>query len=160
PMQEQASTPVVTRAPAKTPSRRAMAVGAALAAVLLLSCGLLVGWQVTSGGRQATVQPTDAKTGGTTVVEASAPSRVPKYWDAAAAAKPSLAIEAEGHTAAVKKVFLRDQGRQAITVSLDKTVRIWDVETGDLIHTLRLPSGPGERGQIEAAALSADESIL
>jgi uncharacterized protein (TIGR03067 family) len=85
---------------------------------------------------------------------------LPANWDVAVTAKPALAIEAEGHTAAVKKVLLRDKGRQAITVSLDKTVRIWDVETGDLLHTLWMPDGPGERGQLEAAALSPDETLL
>lgn len=165
-----------------------LAGGGALAAVLFLSCGLLAWSLVQSSGSVTTglaadpsaaptrpVAPTNALASSSVplaapdpdpvvragiVVDGDKPTSLPRSWDGVATGKPILAIEPEGHTATVTKVFLRDQGRQAITVSLDRTVRIWDVESGDLLNTLRLPAGPGERGQLEAAALSADENLL
>src|SRR5262249_54522058 len=140
--------------------------GGAAAALLLALGAWLVGRSGTpagpigSGGADGPPPAPAAPVG--LIVEAvtPAPGSLPRHWDAPAEGKPTLVLEAEGHTAAVTKALLRDGGRQAITVSLDKTVRIWDAETGDLLRTYWLPRGPGERGQLEAAALSADETIL
>ncbi|MBD0401362.1 caspase family protein [Flammeovirga sp. EKP202] len=46
------------------------------------------------------------------------------------------------------------------TTSQDKTIKVWDITTGDLIKTLRVPIGEGLIGKLFACAVSNDESIL
>ena len=50
--------------------------------------------------------------------------------------------------------------RQVVTVSEDKTVRIWDVATGETVRVLRLPIGPGSAGELACAALSPKGRLL
>jgi WD40 repeat protein len=74
--------------------------------------------------------------------------------------KPFLALDAGGHTARVWKVLFTPDGKQVVTVSDDKTVRLWDVNTGQTVRVLRPPIGPGKEGKLYAAALAPDGSLL
>jgi WD40 repeat protein len=74
--------------------------------------------------------------------------------------KPILVLDAEGHTSIVWKVLFSADGRELITVSADKTIRCWDVRTGEPLRVLRPAIGPGLVGQLYAAALSPDGRIL
>ena len=74
--------------------------------------------------------------------------------------KPILVLNAEGHTAAIKKVMFTPDGKEIITVSHDKTVRIWDVETGESIRVIRPPIGKGDQGRLYTAAISDDGKTL
>ena len=73
---------------------------------------------------------------------------------------PRLALEAGGHTAVVKRVLFRPSGDEVLTVSEDKTIRIWDVATGTTLRVLRPPIGDGSEGMLYAAALSPDGTRL
>ncbi len=73
---------------------------------------------------------------------------------------PMLVLDAGGHTAPVKSVLFTPDGKELITVSHDKTVRTWDVATGEPLRVLRPPIGPGRAGQLFAAALSPDGRLL
>src|SRR5262249_42321422 len=42
----------------------------------------------------------------------------------------------------------------------DKTVRVWDLVTGRLMRTLRLPFGEGEKGEIHTVAISPDGELV
>jgi WD40 repeat protein/uncharacterized caspase-like protein len=77
-----------------------------------------------------------------------------------AAAPPILVLDAGGHTAPVSKVLFSPDGRELITVSHDKTFRTWDVASGEPLRVLRLPVGPGDEGQLNAAAMSRDGLFL
>jgi len=88
------------------------------------------------------------------------PASKPWRWTAPSTEKPALALDAEGHSGAIKHAFLLLGNTRAVTVSLDKTVRFWDVASGDTLSVLRLPFGPGDGGQLEAAALSPDGQML
>ena len=77
-----------------------------------------------------------------------------------AAAPPILVLDSGGHTSTVWKVLFTPDGKELISVSDDKTVRFWDVASGEPIRVLRPPIGPGDEGRLYAAALSPDGRTL
>ena len=52
----------------------------------------------------------------------------------------------EGHLGAVKAVGVTPDGRRAVSASEDVTLRIWDLESGQLLRTLE-----GHLGGVEVA---------
>ena len=74
--------------------------------------------------------------------------------------KPILVLDSGGHTARVCKVLFTPDGKELISVSYDKTIRIWDVATGETSRVLRPPIGGGQEGSIWAADLSPDGKTL
>jgi WD40 repeat protein len=70
--------------------------------------------------------------------------------------RPYLVLDPGGHTAMVRQAFLSPDGRHVMTASFDKTIRIWEVLTGEPLGTFRLPVGPGAEGAINAIAVSPD----
>ena len=81
-------------------------------------------------------------------------------WAVASSPKPLLTLNAEGHTDRVTRVLFTPDGRKVITVSADKSIRLWDVATGEPAGVLRLPAGPGRQGMLFAAALAPDGTTL
>jgi WD40 repeat protein len=77
-----------------------------------------------------------------------------------AAAPPVLVIDSGGHTSIVWQVLFTPDGRELISVSSDKTIRIWDVASGEPSRVLRTPIGPGEEGKLYAAVLAPDGRTL
>jgi WD40 repeat protein len=77
-----------------------------------------------------------------------------------AAAPPILVLDPGGHTAIVGQVLFTPDDRELISVSGDKTIRFWDVASGEPLHTIRPPIGPGNQGFLGAAALSPDGRTL
>lgn len=67
---------------------------------------------------------------------------------------PFLRIETGMHGAAINGIAADATDRQLVTVSDDKTARIWSAGDGDLVATLRVPIGPGAEGGLYAVALS------
>src|SRR5271157_3987868 len=74
--------------------------------------------------------------------------------------KPILVLDSGGHTAIVFKVLFTRDGKQLISVSQDKTIRVWDVASGAPLRVLRPPIGPIAGGQLIAAALTPDGRTL
>ena len=50
-----------------------------------------------------------------------------------------IALDAGGHTAPVRAMAFRSDGRELVTVSTDKTLRVWNVPSGQTSRTLRTP---------------------
>lgn len=79
-------------------------------------------------------------------------------WRAAVAAEipvsPVLRIETGMHGAAVNGIAVDEADHQLVTVSDDKTVRLWSAADGELLATLRAAIGPGPEGGLYAATLS------
>src|SRR5581483_4852259 len=98
----------------------------------------------------------------TWILLALATSSVPAFAaDSKDERKPELVLDLGGHTDTVRKVLFRPPlGKELITVSEDKTVRIWSVKTGACLKVIRLPLGPGEYGSLYAGAVSADGELL
>ncbi len=77
-----------------------------------------------------------------------------------AAAVPILVLDSGGHTSIVNKVLFTSDGKELISVSSDKTIRFWDVASGEPIRVVRLPIDTSKSGQLYAAALSPDGRTL
>lgn len=74
--------------------------------------------------------------------------------------KPILQIDTGGHMSIINNIFFTQNGQSLISVSDDKTVRIWDIESGKTTRILRGQIGSGNEGKIFAAALSPDNRLL
>ncbi len=71
-----------------------------------------------------------------------------------------LVIDPQAHAGIVNDMSFTANGKFLISVSDDKTIRIWDVEKGVLDRTIRSFSGAGAEGAIYAMALSPDSRFL
>jgi len=78
----------------------------------------------------------------------------------ALAAKPILIIDTGGHRAKINDVVFTKDGRYLVSASNDKTIRVWDISTGEIVRVLRGQISAGNKGKIYAAALSPDNRLL
>jgi WD40 repeat protein len=69
---------------------------------------------------------------------------------------PFLRVDPGEHTAPIRSLAADKQGRWLATVSVDKTLRIWDLTDGRLKSTFRPPIGQGTAGELWAVAMSPD----
>jgi WD40 repeat protein len=89
---------------------------------------------------------------------AHAQSQVPTNSGTAvgAAAAPILRIDPGAHTALPRALAYDAKNERIYSSSDDKTVRVWQVPSGKLLTTLRVPILDGPEGQLYAVALSPD----
>jgi WD40 repeat protein len=67
-----------------------------------------------------------------------------------------LTLDTGGHMAKVLELAITPDGKRLVSGSNDKTVRIWDIETGKAVRIIRGESAPGDWGALYAMALSPD----
>ncbi len=67
---------------------------------------------------------------------------------------PFLRIETGMHGAAINDIAVDEADKEVVTVSDDKTLRVWSATDGALVTTVRAPIGPGPEGGLYAVALS------
>lgn len=79
---------------------------------------------------------------------------------AAEDAAPRLVFETGGHTGKIRDLVYTSDGQHLVSGSYDKTVRIWDADTGETIRILRGEIGDGLNGAIYALDLSPDAVFL
>lgn len=77
-------------------------------------------------------------------------------WADAPPATPFIRINTRLHSAKIMDMAASRDGKVLATVSFDKTVKLWDAESGKLINTIRPPIGAGIEGVLHAVALSPD----
>lgn len=74
----------------------------------------------------------------------------------AADRNPQLALDTGGHQAFVVDLAITPDGKQIVSASNDKTVRVWDVASGKSVKVIRGETMPGKWGVIYAMAVSPD----
>src|SRR5262245_48095981 len=74
--------------------------------------------------------------------------------------KPILVADPKVHTAVIRSVAIDKAGKFAVSGSEDKTVRIWSLDDGKLLKTIRMPRGEGFIGQIFAVAMTSDGNLI
>ncbi len=79
---------------------------------------------------------------------------------AAAEERPLLQLDTGGHMAIIRGIAFTPDGRQLVSASEDKTIRVWDLASGKTVRTIRGESAPGQEGKIGAMALSPDGKWL
>ncbi|MBI5485278.1 MAG: caspase family protein [Deltaproteobacteria bacterium] len=69
---------------------------------------------------------------------------------------PFIRINTEMHSAKIMDIASYAAGKILATASFDKTVKIWEADSGRLIRTIRPPTGTDVEGALIAVALSPD----
>jgi WD40 repeat protein len=164
----------------RSKTRRRLALVGALAALTFAGCLLApVVWLLAKPG--ATTEPQSvaatapartsasvpAKTSSVPAKTSTLPDKSPAVVDAGPPAEtppsgeqPYLMLDADGHSADVTRVALTPDNRYVVTASMDKTVRVWDVATGETIRTIRLWLDAGLDGLVFSLAMSPDGKTL
>ena len=78
----------------------------------------------------------------------------------APAGAPLPMLDTGGHMAKIKAIAFTPNGRQLVSASDDKTIRVWDLASGKTVRTIRGESAPGPAGMVYAMALSPDGKWL
>jgi WD40 repeat protein len=73
---------------------------------------------------------------------------------------PILRIETGMHTAPIQSLDVDAAGRFLVTGSYDKTVRVWDLASGELLRVLRPPVGEGDEGKVYAVAITPGGELV
>ena len=73
---------------------------------------------------------------------------------------PRLVIDPLGHSGKVNDLRFSKDGSFLISVSDDKTIRVWSTRSRALVRTIRLHSEDGNEGRVYAADLSPDGRYL
>jgi len=74
--------------------------------------------------------------------------------------EPILRIEMGMHTSIIRRIGVDAANRFLVTASEDKTVRVWELSSGRLLHIIRVPIGEGDEGKLFATAISPDGGTI
>ncbi|MEO6269640.1 MAG: hypothetical protein ABIP08_04980, partial [Lautropia sp.] len=79
---------------------------------------------------------------------------------AGADVEPYLQVETGSHAAVVRRIDVAVDRSLVVTVSDDKTARVWDLATGELRQVLRPAVGAGEIGRLYGVAIHPTEDLV
>jgi WD40 repeat protein len=74
--------------------------------------------------------------------------------------EPKLVIDSGGHMGMIWDLLFTQDGKYLVSVSWDKTIRVWDMATGETVRVLRGQIGEGLDGIVHTVALSPDDRLL
>jgi WD40 repeat protein len=73
---------------------------------------------------------------------------------------PRVVINSMGHSAKVQNLNFTPDGQKIISVSEDKTIRLWNANTGEMLKKFESEIGDGSKGMFYASDVSPDGSLL
>jgi len=73
---------------------------------------------------------------------------------------PRIVINPMGHSAKIHNLLFTPDGHKLISVSEDKTIRIWNPESGEMLKKFESQIGDGPEGMLYASAISPDGKYL
>jgi len=71
-----------------------------------------------------------------------------------------LMLNLSMHTGSINRVDVDKSERFVLTCSNDKTAKIWDLRSGNLIHTIRVPVNSEDEGKLYAGAFSPNGQLI
>lgn len=74
--------------------------------------------------------------------------------------QPQLRVEAGTHVGAILAIDTDSANRYLVTGGSDKTIRLWERASGELLKVIRPPIGAGTRGSVFAIAISPDGNTI
>lgn len=74
--------------------------------------------------------------------------------------KPILRLNTQMYTAKIGRISTDAKGKYILTVSADKTAKLWSAKTGGLLKTFRPPIGHGKEGMLYSGAISPNGKIV
>jgi len=80
--------------------------------------------------------------------------------DPAPPQKPFITLNTDLHTSEIRDIAVNKAKEILVSVSYDKTLKIWDTQTLSLSHTIRFPVEPGNSGKLYSVAISPDGSEI
>src|SRR5690242_11499281 len=73
---------------------------------------------------------------------------------------PRIVINPMGHSAKVHNLLFTPDGHKIISISEDKTVRVWNADNGEMIKKFESQIGDGPEGMLYSSAISPDGKLL
>jgi len=73
---------------------------------------------------------------------------------------PRIVINPAGHSGKIYNILFTPDGEKIISISEDKTIRIWDARTSELIDKFESEIGTGYEGMLYASSISPDGKYL
>ncbi len=73
---------------------------------------------------------------------------------------PRIVINPLGHSGKIFNILFTPDGKKIISVSEDKSIRIWDASTGEMLKKFESQVGDGPEGMFYASAISPDGKLL
>src|SRR6478752_3392173 len=73
---------------------------------------------------------------------------------------PRIVINPMGHSAKIHNLVFTPDAHKLISVSEDKTIRIWNPESGEMLKKFESQIGDGPEGMLYASAVSPDGKYL
>jgi len=73
---------------------------------------------------------------------------------------PRIVINPQGHAGKVHNLVFTPDGNRLISISEDKTIRVWNSQTGEQVKKFESQIGDGYEGMLYASALSPDGKLL
>ena len=74
--------------------------------------------------------------------------------------KEQFFVNPSGHKSQIRDVAVTNDKKFVITGSFDKTIKKWDIETGEVVQEYRSKIGPGFEGAVYHISLSPDNKYL